>query len=177
MYHGLEIQIGFAFLVPAHPGSPGQRAVKRVCVCVCVCITVYNKCHMLIPFWNKYCPWSGVGRGLCPPPETSPMPFPQPLSRSSLVYLLVWGPVLRTPYIFSPNHLLLATHGNNVATCFAEVPRLSFIPNLSHLTSAELEVPPHFLSLQARSHFDVTYCIAHNCCTTSLGTSKYLLLA
>jgi len=31
-----EIQIGFAFLVPAHPGSPGQKAVKRVCVCVCV---------------------------------------------------------------------------------------------------------------------------------------------
>jgi len=29
-----KIQIGFAFLVPAHPGSPGQRAVKRVCVCV-----------------------------------------------------------------------------------------------------------------------------------------------
>ena len=29
-----EIQIGFTFLVPAHPGSPGQRAVKRVCVCV-----------------------------------------------------------------------------------------------------------------------------------------------
>jgi len=30
-----KIQIGFAFLVPAHPGSPGKRAVKRVCVCVC----------------------------------------------------------------------------------------------------------------------------------------------
>ena len=29
-----KIQIGFAFLVPAHPGSPGERAVKRVCVCV-----------------------------------------------------------------------------------------------------------------------------------------------
>jgi len=29
------IQIGFTFLVPAHPGSPGKRAVKRVCVCVC----------------------------------------------------------------------------------------------------------------------------------------------
>jgi len=29
-----KIQIGFDFLVPAHPGSPGQRAVKRVCVCV-----------------------------------------------------------------------------------------------------------------------------------------------
>jgi len=25
-----KIQIGFAFLVPAHPGSPGQRAVKWV---------------------------------------------------------------------------------------------------------------------------------------------------
>jgi len=29
-----KIRIGFAFLVPAHPGSPGQRAVQRVCVCV-----------------------------------------------------------------------------------------------------------------------------------------------
>jgi len=28
-----KIQTGFTFLVPAHPGSPGQRAVKRVCVC------------------------------------------------------------------------------------------------------------------------------------------------
>ena len=33
-----KIQIGFTFLVPAHPGSPGQRSVKRVCGdCVCVC--------------------------------------------------------------------------------------------------------------------------------------------
>jgi len=28
------IQIGFTFLVPAHPGSPGQWAVKRMCVSV-----------------------------------------------------------------------------------------------------------------------------------------------
>jgi len=27
-----KIQIGFTFLVPAHPGCAGQRAVKRVCV-------------------------------------------------------------------------------------------------------------------------------------------------
>jgi len=27
-----KMQIGFTFLVPAHLGSPGQRAVKRVCV-------------------------------------------------------------------------------------------------------------------------------------------------
>jgi len=29
-----KIQIGFTFLVPAHPGSPGKGAVKRVRVCV-----------------------------------------------------------------------------------------------------------------------------------------------
>jgi len=34
-----KIQIGFTFLVPAHPGSPGKRATKRVCVCVCMCVT------------------------------------------------------------------------------------------------------------------------------------------
>ena len=38
-----KIQIGFTFLVPAHLGSPGKRAVKRVCVCVCVCY--YNIQH------------------------------------------------------------------------------------------------------------------------------------
>jgi len=27
----VKIQIGFTFLVPAHPGNPGQRAVKHVC--------------------------------------------------------------------------------------------------------------------------------------------------
>ena len=35
-----KTQIGFTFLVPAHLGSPGKRAVKRVCVCVCVCVSV-----------------------------------------------------------------------------------------------------------------------------------------
>ena len=32
-----KIQTGFTFLVPAHPGNPGKRAVKRVCVCVWSC--------------------------------------------------------------------------------------------------------------------------------------------
>ena len=35
-----KIQIGFTFLVPADPGSPGQRAIKR-CVCVNAERTVY----------------------------------------------------------------------------------------------------------------------------------------
>jgi len=41
-----KIQFGFAFLVPAHPGSPGKRAVKRVCMCVLshtVQITYYSE--------------------------------------------------------------------------------------------------------------------------------------
>jgi len=29
-----KILIGFTFLVPAHPSSPGKRAVKWVCVCI-----------------------------------------------------------------------------------------------------------------------------------------------
>ena len=43
-----KIQIGFTFLVPAHPGSPGQRAVKRVCVCVCV-VTDAHVCVNNLP--------------------------------------------------------------------------------------------------------------------------------
>ena len=31
-----DIQIGFTFLVPAHLGSPGKMAVKRVYVCMYV---------------------------------------------------------------------------------------------------------------------------------------------
>ena len=61
-----KIQIGFAFLVLAHPGSPGQRAVKMcVCVCVCVCVCacvrvrvraracvfVFIPCHCYL-FWQ-----------------------------------------------------------------------------------------------------------------------------
>ena len=42
-----EIQIGFTFLVPAHPGGPRQRAVKRVCVCVRVCVHVGR--YVLVP--------------------------------------------------------------------------------------------------------------------------------
>jgi len=35
-----KIQIGFTFLVPAQLGSPGKRAVKRMCVCVCLPLLV-----------------------------------------------------------------------------------------------------------------------------------------
>ena len=39
-----KIQIGFTFLILAHPGSPRKRAVKWVCVCVCVCVCVTVLC-------------------------------------------------------------------------------------------------------------------------------------
>ena len=50
-----KIQIGFTFLVPAHPGSPGKRAVKRVCVCVCVCVKLAYYSHT--PWGNKGVAW------------------------------------------------------------------------------------------------------------------------
>ena len=43
-----EIQIGFNFLVLAHPGSPGKRAVKRACVCVC-----YNSIYIALCLSQK----------------------------------------------------------------------------------------------------------------------------
>ena len=38
-----KIQIGFTFLVPAHPCCPRQRAVKQfVCVRVRVCVMLFD---------------------------------------------------------------------------------------------------------------------------------------
>ena len=42
-----KIQIGFTFLVPAHPVSPGQRAVKRARMRVCVCTTTLHPFNSL----------------------------------------------------------------------------------------------------------------------------------
>ena len=54
-----KIQIRFTFLVPAHLGSPGQRAAKRLCVCVCVC--VFNDgfvANLLHNCWWQICKYS-----------------------------------------------------------------------------------------------------------------------
>jgi len=37
-----KIQIGFTFVVPAHPGSPGKGPLNG-CVCVCVCVVLLHK--------------------------------------------------------------------------------------------------------------------------------------
>jgi len=55
-------------------------------------------------------------------------PLVQPLSRSSLVFLLVLDPQLHTPYISSPNHhLLFAAHAHTNAACSAAIPMLCHI--------------------------------------------------
>ena len=64
-----KIQIGFTFLVLAHPGRPGQRAVKRVCVCV-VWPSVLRRC------------WLGGRKGIWPVKK---------LSGGVLAWLSVWS--------------------------------------------------------------------------------------
>ena len=46
-----KIQIGFTFLVPAHPGSPGKRAIKRVCVCVIEQMVISTLCLINFHLW------------------------------------------------------------------------------------------------------------------------------
>ena len=47
-----KIQIGFTFLVLAHLGSAGKRAIKRVCVCVCVCYCYYYYGGINVPYMS-----------------------------------------------------------------------------------------------------------------------------
>jgi len=90
-------------------------------------------------------------------------PFPQPLSRSSLVYFLDSDPLVHSPYISSPSHyLIFTTLAHTIATCFAVVPRLSYIPNLSQLITwksvfllnvAHPSDHSHLCSLKCHLHF------------------------
>jgi len=51
-----KIQIGFTFLVPAHPGSLGQGAVRRVCVYRYMdgyCRTIIGNLHTGSRKWSK----------------------------------------------------------------------------------------------------------------------------
>ena len=47
-----KIQIGFTFLVPAHPGSPEKSAVKPVCVCACVFVFI-ERCEFGPAFFRS----------------------------------------------------------------------------------------------------------------------------
>ena len=71
-----KIQIDFTFLVPAHPGSPGQSAIKRVCIYI-VCL--------FIPYASLLILLSSLFSYLSPPLlilsfENRPAPFPGRMS-------------------------------------------------------------------------------------------------
>ena len=71
---------------------------------------------------------SNAIHGILPVQSTHLTVFFHNLSKFSLVYLLAWHPPLHTPYISSPNHcLLFATYAHSIATCFAVVPKLSYL--------------------------------------------------
>ena len=71
-----KTNIGFTVLVPAHSGSSGRTAVKRVCVCA-IAYSVQHQCHLLVLLqrkrhvstanktWQKY--WDGLGQGIWSP--------------------------------------------------------------------------------------------------------------
>jgi len=49
-------------LVPAYPGSPGPKAVKRLCVCVCVCVCTvkakFSNYTVVHNYGNPYEKWN-----------------------------------------------------------------------------------------------------------------------
>ena len=58
-----KIQIGFTFVVPAHP-VPGKRAIKRVCVCVNYGKYYGNLLYQVcLQCWHC---WSGVRKSILP---------------------------------------------------------------------------------------------------------------
>ena len=63
-------------------------------------------------------------------------PLVQPLSRSSLVFLLVLGPQLHTPYISSSH--LIAAHAYTNAVCSAAIPVLCHLYLVSQLLTCLL---------------------------------------
>jgi len=61
-------------------------------------------------------------------------PFRQPLSRSALVFLLVWDPLLLTLNVSLPNHhLLFTTHAHTIAACSAAIIMLCHLFLISQL--------------------------------------------
>jgi len=93
-----KIQIGFTFLVPVHPDTPGHRGVKRVCVCALgrrparrcrqwpgtstsYCTTCRRR-----PAMSSRCALSKERRPVSTPPP-SPTPPSRPVTRARLPVL------------------------------------------------------------------------------------------
>ena len=95
-----EIQIGFTFLVPAHLGSSGKRAVKQVCYFLSKntqnCQSPYNwpvpwgHCTFCTPHPPSQCQWlsqcrMGGGKDTQPTQYTHTHPFNGPISGTTQV--------------------------------------------------------------------------------------------
>ena len=99
-----KIQIGFTFLVPADPCSPGKKDVKRVCLCVCVLMFVFCSFHCL--FHSNIFPRLRQLRVIRPPsaehclvPTLPPSPgFRFILDRKRFM----WNKILQLSYTFFP---------------------------------------------------------------------------
>jgi len=106
-----KIQIGFTFLVPAHPGSPRKRAVKRVCVCVCVCVcaAVDQWCprRILNIRWHNFVRNADIRRIINQPPFH---PSLSPVVSLCLGILHEW---MRTQMIAKPSSNLLQRTGGD----------------------------------------------------------------
>jgi len=59
-----KIQIGFSFLVLAHLGGPGKRAIKRVCVCMTIlvvqCIWAVSLKYSFLYLYCLLARWIGI---------------------------------------------------------------------------------------------------------------------
>ena len=137
---------GWMFLlVPAYPGCPGSKAVKRslsLLLSGTARVGWYQKKHSpahthpgqrtsFITFLHLQRPRHPLYSAY-----VLDSPLEQPLCRSSLVFPLVLNPQLHTPCISSPNHHhLFAAHAHTNAACSAA------ISMLCHLHLVSLSAP------------------------------------
>jgi len=102
--------------------------------------------------------------------------FAQPLSKSSLAYLLVWNPPLQIPYISSPNHCpLFATHAHTIVTCFAVIPKLWYLFLVSFST-LYTEYTYRYLTILISAHWSAisfSFCKMVVCVCVMLGEEMY----
>ena len=99
------------------PGQPGQASTRRNTHPLTPNLIIGHRLSSSSIYndpWHPLCSFYVLDN-----------PLAQPLSRSSLVFLLVFDPQLHTPYIFSPNHHhLFAAHAHTNAACSAAKPVL-----------------------------------------------------
>ena len=119
--------------VPGQPGYAGTRRNTHPLTPILIIGHPLSSSSIYNDQWHPLCSFYVLDS-----------PLVQPLSRSSLVFLLVLDPQLHTPYISSPNHhLLFAAHAHTNAACSAAIPMLChlYLVSLStdHYNSCSLK--------------------------------------